>query len=132
MLAGKSGGDNRSGRNGNDIRLNYKLPKIDFPQFGGENPRQWARKANKYFQLHLIPEELKLGIAEMYLKGKAYVWFHGFLSSHSNADWGLLTTEVYRRFNLVTEEAVDEVLAEGERYGSHADFLGCLNGDYEA
>ncbi|KAL2465320.1 Uncharacterized protein Adt_41171 [Abeliophyllum distichum] len=53
----------------------------------------------------------------MYLKGKAYVWFHVFLSSHSNADWGLLTTEVCKRFDLVAEEAVEEVLADEEDMG---------------
>ncbi|KAL2517410.1 Uncharacterized protein Adt_13657 [Abeliophyllum distichum] len=35
---GRFGGENRTGRNGNDTRLNHKLPKIDFPQFWGENP----------------------------------------------------------------------------------------------
>ncbi|KAL2516989.1 Uncharacterized protein Adt_13236 [Abeliophyllum distichum] len=86
MLAGRSGGDNRSERNGNDTMMNHKVPKIDFPQFGRENLREWVRKTNKYFQLHQIPEELKVGIAEMYLKGKTDVWFHGFLFSHPDAN----------------------------------------------
>ncbi|KAL2497856.1 Uncharacterized protein Adt_23406 [Abeliophyllum distichum] len=73
MLTGRFGGYNRSRGNGNDISLNHKLPKIDFPQFGGENPRDY-----------------------------------------SNADWGLLTTEVYKRFNLVAEEAVEDMLVEEE------------------
>ncbi|KAL2506908.1 Uncharacterized protein Adt_22529 [Abeliophyllum distichum] len=117
----RTGGEGRMNRGGYDVKMNMKVPKIDFPQFGGENPKEWVRKANEYFQLHLIPEELKLGIAEMYLKGKAYVWFHVFLSSHSNADWGLLTTEVCKRFDLVAEEgeeeAVEEVLADEEDMG---------------
>ncbi|KAL2480758.1 Uncharacterized protein Adt_33724 [Abeliophyllum distichum] len=117
----RTGGDGRMNRGGYDVKMNTKVPKIDFPQFGGENPMEWVRKANEYFQLHLIPEELKLGIAEMYLKGKAYVWFHVFLSSHSNADWGLLTTEVCKRFDLVAEEgeeeAVEGVLADEEDMG---------------
>ncbi|KAL2497142.1 hypothetical protein Adt_22692 [Abeliophyllum distichum] len=40
MWAGRSSGDNRTGRNGNDIRMNHKLPKIDLSQFCGENPRE--------------------------------------------------------------------------------------------
>ncbi|KAL2491568.1 Uncharacterized protein Adt_27196 [Abeliophyllum distichum] len=33
-----------------DDNRNYtKLPKIDFPYFNGECPREWVRKARKYF-----------------------------------------------------------------------------------
>ncbi|KAL2458013.1 Uncharacterized protein Adt_46101 [Abeliophyllum distichum] len=111
VLGGRFGGEIRTGKNGNDTRLNHKLLKIDFPQLCGENLREWMRKANKYFQLHQIPEEMRLGIDEIYLKGKAYVWFHGFQSSHPNADWGLLTTEVCRRFAETSgEEVVDAFL----------------------
>ncbi|KAL2532583.1 Uncharacterized protein Adt_05934 [Abeliophyllum distichum] len=128
----RTGGEWRMNRGEYDVKMNTKVPKIDFPQFGGENPREWVRKANEYFQLHLIPEELKLGIAEMYLKWKAYVWFHVFLSSHSSTDWGLLTTEVCKRFNLVAEEeeeeAVDEVLAEEEDMGVMQISLDALTG----
>ncbi|KAL2460887.1 Uncharacterized protein Adt_44307 [Abeliophyllum distichum] len=67
-------------------RMNTRIPKIDFPYFSGEGPREWLRKARKYFQLHQVNEELKVGIAEMYLKGKADIWFHGFAASHSEAD----------------------------------------------
>ncbi|KAL2506516.1 Uncharacterized protein Adt_22137 [Abeliophyllum distichum] len=52
-------------------RAYTKLSKIDFPVFGGGNPREWVKKANKYFQLHQIPDEMKMGIVEMYLNGKA-------------------------------------------------------------
>ncbi|KAL2526007.1 Uncharacterized protein Adt_11061 [Abeliophyllum distichum] len=102
------GGERRMNRGPHDVRLNTKLPKIDFPQFGGENPTEWVRKANKYFQIHQIPEEMKLEIAVMYLKGRADVWFHGFLSSYPNAGWGLMATELCRRFTENTgEEVVD-------------------------
>ncbi|KAL2532736.1 Uncharacterized protein Adt_06087 [Abeliophyllum distichum] len=62
-------------------RMNTRIPKIDFPYFIGEGLREWLRKARKYFQLHQVNEELKVGIAEMYLKGKADIWFHGFAAS---------------------------------------------------
>ncbi|KAL2492984.1 Uncharacterized protein Adt_28612 [Abeliophyllum distichum] len=60
-------------------RMNTKLPKIDFPYFSGEGPREWLRKARKYFQIHQVPEEMRLRIAEMHLKGKADIWFQGFI-----------------------------------------------------
>ncbi|KAL2524543.1 Uncharacterized protein Adt_09597 [Abeliophyllum distichum] len=65
VLEGRFGGENRTGRNGNDTILNHKLRKIDFPQFCGENPREWVRKDNKYFQLHQMSDKMKVGITEM-------------------------------------------------------------------
>ncbi|KAL2532080.1 Uncharacterized protein Adt_05431 [Abeliophyllum distichum] len=103
--------------------MNHKLPKIDFPQFNGESPREWVRKANKYFQLHQVPDELKVGIAEMYLKGKADVWFHGFQSSHPNADWEILATEVCRRFAETTSEEVVETFCKIRQYGGIAEYV---------
>ncbi|KAL2466261.1 Uncharacterized protein Adt_42112 [Abeliophyllum distichum] len=73
VLVGRSGGDNRTKRNGYDTSVNHKSPKIDFPQFCGKSRREWVRKANKYFQLHQILEDLRVGIAKMYLKGKSDV-----------------------------------------------------------
>lgn len=64
---------------------NAKLPKIDFPHFGEEGPRVKLRRARKYFQLYQVPNELRLGIAEMYLKDKADIWFDGFIASHPGA-----------------------------------------------
>ncbi|KAL2513039.1 Uncharacterized protein Adt_18639 [Abeliophyllum distichum] len=123
VLGGRSGGENRLGKNGNNARMNHKLPKIDFSQFCGESPRECVKKDNKYFQLHQIPEELRVGIAEIYLKGKAIMWFHGFQYSHPNADWGLLAIEVCRRFAETTSEEVVETFSKIRQYGRVADYM---------
>ncbi|KAL2455652.1 Uncharacterized protein Adt_14045 [Abeliophyllum distichum] len=62
-----------------------KLTKINFLFFEGDNLSEWVRKSNKYFQLHQVPEELIVGMAEMYLKDRADIWFHGFVASNPNA-----------------------------------------------
>lgn len=36
--------------------------------------------------MHQVPDDLKVGIAKMYLKGKADIWFHGFITNHPNTD----------------------------------------------
>lgn len=41
---------------------------------------------------------MKVGIVEMYLKEKAYIWFHGFIFNHPNIDWDMFTSKVCRRF----------------------------------
>ncbi|KAL2512326.1 Uncharacterized protein Adt_17926 [Abeliophyllum distichum] len=54
------------------------------PKTMSGGPREWLRKARKYFRLHQVAEELKVGIAEMYLKGKVDIWFLGLAAFHSN------------------------------------------------
>ncbi|KAL2499821.1 Uncharacterized protein Adt_25371 [Abeliophyllum distichum] len=66
---------------------------------------------------------MRVGIAEMYLKRKVDVWFHGFQSSHPNADWGLLTTEVCRRFAKTTGEEVVETFCKIRQYGEIAEYV---------
>lgn len=51
------------------IKEAIKLPKIDFPYFNEERPREWITKARKYFQIHQVPDEVRISIVEMYLKG---------------------------------------------------------------
>ncbi|KAL2506686.1 Uncharacterized protein Adt_22307 [Abeliophyllum distichum] len=46
-----------SNQRGLGERITYaKLPKLNFPMFGGDNLREWVKKSNKYFQL---PKRLK-------------------------------------------------------------------------
>lgn len=82
---GTSSNENSS-EAGGEFKENNRLPKIDFPYFGGERPREWLRKASKYFQLHQVPNELILEITEMYMKGNANIWFDGFISSYPKID----------------------------------------------
>ncbi|KAL2542978.1 Uncharacterized protein Adt_03956 [Abeliophyllum distichum] len=98
-------------------RMNTKLPKIDFPYFSGEGPREWLRKARKYFQIHQVPKEMRLGIAEIYLKGKADIWFQWFIYSQPNANWGLFSAEICRRFSDTTAEEVIEVFSKIRQRG---------------
>nr|CAE03440.1 OSJNBa0032F06.23 [Oryza sativa Japonica Group] len=41
--------------------------KFNFPEFNGEHPEAWIRKANKYFALTKTPEEEKVLVAEVYI-----------------------------------------------------------------
>ena len=52
----------------------HSLPKLELHQFGGENPREWIRKCNKYSMLHSIQEDHKLLVVEIFLEGKADMW----------------------------------------------------------
>lgn len=101
-----------------EFKVPSKLPKIDFPYFGGDGPREWLRKPQKYFQIHQVEEEMKVGIAEMYFKGKADIWFHGFISNYPHADWNLFSKEICWRFAENTAEEIIEVFIKLWQKGS--------------
>lgn len=54
---------------------------------------------------------------EMYLKGKAVVWFHGFITSSLNADWELFSTEVCRRFTEGICELSSKISFDFDEFG---------------
>jgi hypothetical protein len=54
-----------------------KGPKLAFPEFEGTDPDGWIRKAEKFFELVVVPSEDKVKIAVMYWKGKADYWWRG-------------------------------------------------------
>ncbi|KAL3504670.1 hypothetical protein ACH5RR_034511 [Cinchona calisaya] len=86
-IGSKHGEPSRSNQSQIDLRGGHKFPKIDFPNFDGMNPREWIRKAERYFQLHGIEKEQQVAVAELYLQGKADVWFQGFANGRERITW---------------------------------------------
>lgn len=71
-----------------ESRMGNRLPKIDFPEFDGEDPLEWVRKATRYFRIHEVEGDRRTEIAELYLKGRAEKWFHGQFSYRAAVPWG--------------------------------------------
>ena len=46
-----------------DNKANTRLPKMELPNFTRENPRECVRKANKYFKINGVEENMKSEIA---------------------------------------------------------------------
>ncbi|KAL3516698.1 hypothetical protein ACH5RR_023600 [Cinchona calisaya] len=49
--------------------------KIELSMFGGENPRDWIRKCNKFFTVYQIEGAHSMELIEIYLEGKVDIWF---------------------------------------------------------
>ena len=56
------------------------LPKIEFPIFGGTNPRIWVKKCTRYFSLCKILDSQKVDLASIHLTGKAEIWFASYIA----------------------------------------------------
>ncbi|KAL3530058.1 hypothetical protein ACH5RR_009380 [Cinchona calisaya] len=109
-FSGRKNGDSyRNNQGKNEGRQEQKIPKIEFPFFDGEGPREWIRNANIYFQIHGIEEDQRTPVVEMYLKGRADVWYQGYSSGRGNIPWHELSTQLCIRFGEGgPEEAIEE------------------------
>ncbi|XP_071933266.1 uncharacterized protein [Coffea arabica] len=106
-----------------EFRTINKLPKIDLPIFDGGNPKEWIRKANKYFKIHGIEDEMKAEVAELYFRDRADIWFHGVFYGREAIPWEELTTALCIRFGEGKPEEAIEEFNKLAQAGSVADYL---------
>ncbi|KAF5187388.1 hypothetical protein FRX31_023020 [Thalictrum thalictroides] len=88
---------------------NFKVPKLDFPQFNGDDVRGWIRKANRYFLFNPIDSGQMVLFASLHLQGRADTWFHTYVESLEKLKWEEFTKVVRSRFS---EEAYENVIGE--------------------
>ena len=62
---------NQSKSNRKEGKALARVPKIELPNFTGENLREWIRKANKFFKINGVEKDMKSEIAELYLRDRA-------------------------------------------------------------
>ncbi|XP_071900910.1 uncharacterized protein [Coffea arabica] len=100
-----------------------RVPKMELPNFTGDNPREWIRKANKYFKINGVEENMKTEIAELYLRDRADTWFHRAFSGREVILWTELATALCERFGEGTPEEAIEEFNKLRQEGSVADYL---------
>ena len=76
-----------------------RLPRSDFPQFDGDNPKWWKKSCEKYFRLYNVQNRLWLDFATMHFKGNAALWLQTYEALHSVATWPELCVGVFAKFN---------------------------------
>lgn len=84
----------------------------------GPRPNPLPSLARKYFQLHRVPNELRVDVARMYLKGKADIWSDEFIASYLKADRHIFSEELCRRFAKATAREVEESFSKIKQLGS--------------
>ena len=79
-----------------------KGSKLSFPEFDGSDVDGWIRKAEKYFELVRVPNEDKVPIAVLYIKGKVEFWWRGTGCSAAQLPWHQFCAMIADRFNEVS------------------------------
>ncbi|CAL1381578.1 unnamed protein product [Linum trigynum] len=76
----------------------YQLPHLDFPQFSGENPLEWARKCKKVFEIYKTHEDQKVALASVYFDRWPDIWFEGWKVGRREWLWEEFVVSLCNRF----------------------------------
>ncbi|XP_048503129.1 uncharacterized protein LOC125498867 [Beta vulgaris subsp. vulgaris] len=99
------------------------VPKIEFPVFGGANPRIWIKKCMKYFSLCKILDNQKVDLASLYLVGKAESWFNSYIAVRRSVEWEDLVVDLCARFKEEIGGNVVEEFNKLNQTGTIDDYL---------
>jgi hypothetical protein len=90
------------------IRHFAKGPKMEFPEFMGDQVEGWIKKANKYFKLAQTPDEWRVEIATLYFTGRADTWLDGSGIGTDEISWLSFCRKLKKRF---AEQSEYDVIA---------------------
>lgn len=112
----KFGNNENIGAMGNGGTVGYQFPtrfsKVEFPRFNGDDVNGWFYRCELFFEVNGTPEEEKVRMATIHLKGKALQWHQSFKKTRIrdlNISWELSSQVVTVRFGAMVYE--DPLLA---------------------
>jgi hypothetical protein len=100
-----------------------KLPKLNFPEFSGENPKLWLSRCEKYFDMYGVEEFRWIHIASMYLKDAAARWFQSIECRLRGASWKDFSILLLERFGREQKELLIRQLFHISQTSSIADYV---------
>ncbi|KAJ1686917.1 hypothetical protein LUZ63_018307 [Rhynchospora breviuscula] len=74
------------------------LPKVDFPNFDGEDPINWLMECNYYFTMYQVAEQYKTRMAVLHFSKDMMDWYRGIQVGNNIMPWEILVEEVFRKF----------------------------------
>ncbi len=92
------------------------FPRLNFPIFTGEQPRNWVRRCERYFDIYGIKEQQKLEIIALHLEAKADTWFQGYIAERESVNWRDFTEEACKRFD---NKDLNDVVEEFNKLTQH-------------
>jgi Retrotransposon gag protein len=82
----------------------FQFPRFDCPKFYDDNPTEWQRKCQSFFELHQVPPQYRTHLATIQFHNSASEWYDGYLISHDPPNWIELVRLVHYRFKKVNSK----------------------------
>lgn len=71
---------------------------MELPRFTGAEINSWIYKAEKYFQLHAIPKDVRLQVVSFHFVGEAAAWYQWMDRNGIVNDWDHFLIVLQERF----------------------------------
>jgi hypothetical protein len=76
----------------------YAMPKMDFPNFYGTDPKVWLDNCSSYFELYQIPKGMWIRAARLHLKDNAARWYQTFKQKSNFKSWTHFCSVILQEF----------------------------------
>jgi hypothetical protein len=98
------------------------MPKMDFPQFSGDDARIWVDKCESYFAMYQIPASFRVSASSLHMSGSAAHWFQSYKHFRDFLSWESFTSAVVKEFEVDTHRAKVMDLLNLRQTGSVEDY----------
>ncbi|XP_022553445.1 uncharacterized protein LOC111203725 [Brassica napus] len=104
--------------------LTSRLSKISFLAFDGTELRDWLSKCEQFFDIDDTPQELKIRLAAMHLRGKATEWHTNYMTTRFGLfpSWTDYIIAISARFCELFDDPLAELVALKQGSDSVVDY----------
>jgi hypothetical protein len=82
-----------------DPSLLGQLPKMQFPQFDGDNPKLWLTRARNHFEMYSVHPSVWIRVSTHHFTHAAARWFQSVESSLQHMSWADFSALIHERFS---------------------------------
>ncbi|RRT32240.1 hypothetical protein B296_00055096 [Ensete ventricosum] len=109
---GESSKGSRSEKYDHGQDIGYTRMRVEFPRWEDGNLIGWISHAERFFHFHRTPEESKMEIASIQLKGDAIQWYDWYEHTHEEPSWEQFKSGLLIHFGPSEHENIDGQLAK--------------------
>lgn len=114
----RPGGMVYQGENQHYAEAVIKGPRLEIPLFTGEDPIDWLKQCEKFYEITGTPYDQWVNLAIAHLQGRAMKWFRGVGIPWQLIPWPQWCHMVSTRFSAANEHEAVELFQNVKQYGS--------------
>jgi hypothetical protein len=107
----------------NNFSLTIACPKLDFPQFYGDEPVNWLRQCEKYFMLANVPIDIWVPLATLHRYGIAQTWWRSLRTLANFVHWAQFCNMIFSRFSTHSTHSSLEQFHHLKQQTSVSDYI---------
>jgi hypothetical protein len=111
-------GGHEGGRSGQG-----NLPRVNFPQFNGDNPQLWKTRCENYFDMYDVDPSKCIRVAYMHFEGRAACWLQSVKRRVRYWSWQEFCAQIHDRFGREQHESLIRHLFRIRQTTSVADYV---------